>query len=136
LLPDDVTMLNGTLSSLMSRLAPDSARMVVFNLETESELLVLDAFNGADIDRVVRALSSARFGTVDIHTLKNRGGPADFLLRLIRHETAKAGTLQRFIFIGPHADKTDEAAKSAFVALAAELPASFAGHLLFGVPRA
>jgi hypothetical protein len=59
---------------------------------------------------------------VDIHTLKNSGGPADFLLELIRHETPKAGTLQRFIFLGSHADKADDAAKSAFVALTAELP--------------
>lgn len=122
LLPDDVTMLTGTLSALMSRLTPDSTRLVLFNLETESELVMLDAFNGANIDLVVRALSSARFGTVDIHSLRNSGGPADFLMKLIGDETAKAGNVQRFIFTGPRADKGDAAARSAFLALAAELP--------------
>jgi hypothetical protein len=99
---DRVTMM-GILSSLLDRVPSSSVRMVVFNLDHQTEMLRLNEAGPNPLGRVGQALNELELGTVDFQTLANRKGHVDLLADLINKELAEPEQSDAVVFLGPPA---------------------------------
>jgi hypothetical protein len=62
---DDITMLAGSLSSLLAQLPARSVRLVVFNLDQRAVLFQQDGFAAKDLEKVLTVLNQLQLGLVD-----------------------------------------------------------------------
>jgi hypothetical protein len=98
-----VSMLVGSLSTLVNQLPASSVRLVVFNLEQQSVLLRKEGFTPADIEDVSRAIDAIQLSMVDYKTLQNAGGSVGLLTNLIRTELQASEPSGEVVFLGPQA---------------------------------
>jgi hypothetical protein len=110
----DVSMLVGSLSTLMKQLPARSMRLVVFNLEQQSVLLSKDGFTSADIDAVTKAANEIQLSMVDYKTLQNAGGSVGLLATLIRAELQASEPSDEVVFLGPLSRTRKPVAKDDF----------------------
>lgn len=99
----DVSMLVGSLSTLMNQLPARSVRLVVFNLEQQSVLLRKEGFTTADMDEVSKAINAIQLSMVDYKTLQNVSGSVGLLTNLIRAELQAPEPSEEVVFLGPQA---------------------------------
>jgi hypothetical protein len=99
--PSDTLMLMGSLSSLLERLPARSVRLVVFNLEQQTEIFRDDNFSPRSLNRVADALNSLELGSVDVKVLENTHGHIALLADLIRQELTATKPSEIVLFIGP-----------------------------------
>jgi hypothetical protein len=99
----DVSILVGSLSTLVNQLPARSVRLVVFNLEQQSVLLRKEGFTSAGIEDVSRAMDEIQLSMVDYKTLQNAGGSMGLLTTLIRAELQASEPSDEVVFLGPQA---------------------------------
>jgi hypothetical protein len=110
--PTDTLMLMGALSSLLERLPTESVRLVIFNLDQQTEIFRQDGFSRASFDVAAGAINKLELGSVDIGVLQNRRGHLDLLVDLINQELAAKEPSDVVLFLGPASRYWDKVARS------------------------
>jgi hypothetical protein len=101
---DLVAMLAATLETL-----PGTAvRLVVFDLDRQSESLRQDGFTLQEIDKAERAADDIEHAVVSVSELQNRPGRWGMLSNLIRGEIAGPGRADVILFVGARLDSAGE----------------------------
>jgi hypothetical protein len=99
LVPDDVSLLTGTVSYLTRNTAATSLRLVVINLDAQKEFLRLEPYTRADFPKLRATLSALPIATVDYRSLKKDVEADAFLATLLARETEDQTDV--VIFLGP-----------------------------------
>jgi hypothetical protein len=110
--PADTLMLIGTLSSLLERLPAKFSRLVVFNLDQQTELFREDGFTPERFNQVAAAMNKLELASVDINVLQNRRGHLDLLADLINQEIKAEQPSDVVIFLGPSSRYWDKLPRS------------------------
>ena len=131
--PPDIVALAGMVSSLTRSLAPASLRLVVLNLDSETELLRLQAFAQTDLKQLMDTLTSVQLGVIEYQRLEGRVGPATFLFRLIKRETEEPDRSQVVIFLGPSSHAHEPVTRERAATLSRTLPVFY--YLEYLPPR-
>lgn len=98
----DVSMLIGSLSSLLQRLPARTVRLVVFNLEQHAVLFRQDGFVAADLRSVEKTINELQLSCVKYATLQRHDGAVDLLQNLTHEEFKKLKPNDALVFLGPH----------------------------------
>lgn len=104
----DRRFLLGSLSALLDRMRTSSVRLVVFNLDEQTEIFRRDGFVLDDLEDVADAMTHLQPGVVDYRVLQNRSGPRDLITGLINRELHAEPASDLVVFLGPHARYGDK----------------------------
>jgi len=99
--PDDVSMLVGSLTSVLEQLPARYLRVVVFNLDQQAVLLRKDGFARADLGDVTTALNQLGLALVDYRALQKRDRSGDLLADLLQTELRAPRPPGAVILLGP-----------------------------------
>ncbi len=105
--PADVSMLTGSLSSILAYLPAQTVTLVIFNLDQRTVLFRKEHFTGSGLDAVAEVLRQAQFDLVDYSVLRRPGGGAALLACLARQALRDPGDDSALIFLGPHVQFQD-----------------------------
>jgi hypothetical protein len=97
----DTPLLVEALSALIRELPAEFVRLVVFNLDLQSEFFRSDSFHVKEIDGVRQAIAAMQLREIDYTRLRSLQGPAVYLGSLIRRETHEPTSSPAVIFLGP-----------------------------------
>jgi len=99
--PDDVSMLVGSLTSVLEQLPARFLRVVVFNLDQQAMLLRKDGFASADLGEVTTALNQLGLALVDYRALQKRDRSGGLLADLLQTELREPKPPGAVILLGP-----------------------------------
>jgi hypothetical protein len=95
------------LSALLERLPGTEVRLVVFDLDRQSESLRRDRFTLADMPKAVHAVDDLEHAVVSVGELQNQPGRWDMLRNLIESEANGQNSADVVIFIGARTATTE-----------------------------
>jgi len=98
----DRSLLLSTLSTVMSQVRCESARLVAFNLDQQKEIFRKDPFDEPAFHELARAMRTLELGKVSLQVLERKQGYADLLAHLTSAELAENEPSDIVIFLGPH----------------------------------
>jgi hypothetical protein len=98
----DVSMLVGSLSTLLEQLPARSVTLVVFNLEQQKVLFRQVGFTAAGVARVGNAINELQLGLVSYSALQQPDGGIGLLRNLVQEEVSKPTARDALVFLGPH----------------------------------
>lgn len=107
LMPGDIAMLTGGLAAMLKRFHARSVRVVVFNLDRQTEFMRADDFHLADLRHMAAVLRDVRLGTIEYRNLATPGGPGAFVDKLIEREAGESP--DRIVFFGASAQTSEHA---------------------------
>ena len=97
--PSDLAMLTGALAAVLRVIPADSARLIVFNLAQQKELLRNDTFQPAALPDVVKTIAATQSGTIDYASLQP-DLTARFLAGLVNRELGEPDCADAVVFLG------------------------------------
>jgi len=98
----DVSMLVGSLSSLLEQLPARSVTLVVFNLEQQKVLFRQVGFTAAGVATVGNAINELQLGLVNYSALQEPDGAVGLLRNLVQEEINNPTPRDALVFLGPH----------------------------------
>jgi len=98
----DRGFLLSTLSTLMSQIRCESARLVAFNLDQQNEIFRTQHFDQPAFRDLAHALRTLELGKVSYHVLQRKTGHAELLSHLTAAEMADQAPSDIVVFLGPH----------------------------------
>lgn len=99
----DISMLVGSLSSILKQLPARNVTLIVFNLELQKVLLRQDGFTTAGIDGVAEAINELQLDLVNYSALQQPEGAVGILRNLVGEQFRRAAPSNTVVFLGPHA---------------------------------
>jgi hypothetical protein len=99
--PGDTLTLLGAFSSLLERLPTKSVKLVVFNLDQQTEIYRAESFTRDSFDRVAGAMNRLELGSVNVGVLQNHRGHLDLLADLMNQELTAKEPSDIVLFLGP-----------------------------------
>ncbi len=105
--PADVSMLTGSLSSILAYLPARTVTVVIFNLDQQTVLFRKEHFTRSGLDAVAEVLRQMQFSLVDYSVLRRSGGGAALLACLARQALRDSGAGGALVFLGPHVQLQD-----------------------------
>ena len=104
---DQIMLLSG-LSALLERVPTRSVRLVVFNLDQQTELYRNENFSLNDLGQVGQVLNQTELARVDYHVLQRPKGHLDLLAGLLNREVHESEPADVVLLLGPRPRFTDK----------------------------